>query len=82
MISSLVDVPRLLLNKADAAKSLGVSPRVLEELAKRGDIETVRIPPCFGSSPNPQPMVRYPVDGLRAYVARLREEPLPKGLNQ
>lgn len=74
MSTSLGDVPPLLLKKGAAAELLGVGPRVLEGLAKRGDVETVRIPPVFGSSANPQSMVRFPLDSLREYVARLREE--------
>ncbi len=74
--------PRLLLTKRQAADALGVSPRVLEALEKRGEIQSVQIAPCFPkTNPNaktrrgPQPMKRYPVDALQEYVANLRRTP-------
>ena len=74
------DVPRLLLTKQEVATALGVSTRIVEALEKRGDLKSVQIAPCFPKpNPNarsrrgPQPMKRYSVDSLKAYVSALQE---------
>jgi hypothetical protein len=74
------DVPRLLLTKRQAATALAVSTRIVEALEKRGDLQSVQIAPCFPKpNPNarsrrgPQPMKRFTIDSLKAYVARLQE---------
>ncbi|QDV26661.1 helix-turn-helix domain-containing protein [Aureliella helgolandensis] len=54
--------PPLLVDSITAAATLAISPRKLWELAKRGDIPTVRI----------DRTVRYSIDDLRAYVDRQR----------
>lgn len=72
--------PCLLLTKQQVAAALGVSTRIVEALEKRGDIVSVQIPPCFPKANptaktrrGPQPMKRYPLDSLRAYVAKLKQ---------
>jgi hypothetical protein len=80
------DVPRLLLTKQEVATALGVSTRIVEALEKRGDLQSVQIAPCFPKpNPNarsrrgPQPMKRYSVDSLKAYVATLQESSIHVG---
>lgn len=55
---------RLLVNKDDAAYSLGISLRKLERLVNEGQIVIVRV----GRS------VRVPTDSLRRYVERISTE--------
>lgn len=50
---------RLLVDPRHAAAMLSVSPRTLASLTARGEVQSIKI----GKSR------RYPVDGLRAFVA-------------
>ena len=77
---------RLLVTKREAAAALGISMRVLDALERRGEIVSVRIAPCFPkqnpaarSRRGPQPMKRYSVDALRAYVAKLQNAEATSG---
>ena len=53
------ECPRLALNAKEAAKALGIGPRLLWELTSRGEIPIVRL----------NARVLYPVAGLQAYLA-------------
>ncbi len=53
-----------LMNRHEAAKLLGISPRKLHDLSKRGDIPCVRI----GTA-----SVRYDPEALRDWVKRAQE---------
>lgn len=55
---------KLLLKDVEACEAIGVSRTVLWDLTRVGAIESVKI----GRSR------RWPADGLRAWVARLRAE--------
>ena len=55
--------PRLALRPREAARALGISPRLLWTLSNRGEVPCVRI----GRA------VVYSIDGLREWLARRTE---------
>jgi len=59
------DAERLLLDTREAAKVLGISPRQVARLAESGELPHVRI----------GRLVRFPLDALRAWVAKQAEQP-------
>lgn len=62
-------VPRLALNKAEAARALGVSERQIEDMVASGQVPNVRI----------GRRVLLPVDGLRIWLANQLAAGMAKG---
>ena len=60
--------PVLALRRDQAAQSLGISPRALEELAHRGEVPCVRLG---------RRLVVYPVDLLREWLRERATLPTP-----
>jgi predicted site-specific integrase-resolvase len=61
--------PPLALRPRDAAKALGISPRLLWQLTKDGVV------PCVRVGDGKRKAVLYPVADLRAWLSRAAAEP-------